>query len=78
MLLVVQSQAAYGPDILSRQRCKEKFHFSDLFGDVVLTKDIALDYLRPGCFGDVTDSSWKEGIAVVNLAVFGQETDQAL
>jgi hypothetical protein len=46
-----------------------------LFGDAVLAEDVALDDVGLGCFGDVGDAGGEEGIAVVDVAVFGEEAD---
>jgi len=44
----------------------------------MLSEDVTLDHLRLGRFGDVSHAGREDGIAVVDLAVFGQEADQVL
>lgn len=78
VLLVVQSQAADGLDILARQRSQEHAYVGDLVCDAVLAEDVALYHTRLGCLGGVTHSRGEQGVAVVDLAIFGQEADQTL
>lgn len=44
----------------------------------MLPIDIAVDYARLLGFGDVTDTSWQDGIAVVRSTISSQEAYQAL
>jgi len=78
MLLVVQAKAAYSPDILSVERRKEHFHLSNLVCDTMLAEDVALNHPRLARFGDVTDAGRKDGVAIVDVAVFSKEADQTL
>lgn len=45
---------------------------------MVLTENITLDHLGLGRFRDITNSGGKDGITIVDLAIFGQETNQML
>jgi hypothetical protein len=49
-----------------------------LVGDAVGAEDIAGDDAGLSCFGDVGDAGWEEGVAVVDVAVFGEEADKTL
>lgn len=78
MLLVVQTQTAHGLDIVSGQRCQEGLDFCDPVGYEVLAEDITLDHARLGRFGDVGGSRGENGVAIVDVAVLGQEANEAL
>lgn len=78
MLLIVQTQAADRPDVFPGQRRKKHLNFGDLVCDIVLSEDVTLDHLCLGHFGKVADAHRENGITVVNLAVFGQESNESL
>lgn len=41
-------------------------------------EDVAGDDAGLGCFGDVGDAAGEEGVAVVDVPVFGEEADETL
>lgn len=45
---------------------------------MVLAEDVSLDDAGAGGFGDVADSGGEDGVSVVDMAVFGEEADEAL
>lgn len=44
----------------------------------MVAEDVALDDVGGGRFGDVGDAGWEDGVAIVDVAVFGQEADETL
>lgn len=78
MLLIVETQASDCADILTGQGCEGHAHLCHLVGDPVLAKDVALDDSGLGGFGDIAHSGWEDSIAVVDLAILGQEADEVL
>ena len=52
--------------------------YSNLLGDFVLPEDIAGDYVRLLRFGDIADALGEDGVAIIGLAVVGEEADEAL
>ena len=45
---------------------------------MVVAEYVAFDDAGSGGFGDVADSRGEDGVAVVYMAVFGEEADEAL
>lgn len=78
MLLIVKTQASDCANILTGQGCEEHPHICDLLGNPVLAEDVTLDDSGLGGFGDIAHSRWKNSIAVVDLAILGQEADEVL
>lgn len=78
MLLIVETQASDCADILTGQGCEEHSHVCDLVGNPVLAEDVTLDDSGIGGFGDIAHSRWEYSIAVIDLAILGQEADEVL
>jgi hypothetical protein len=78
VLFIVETQASDCANILTGQGCEEHSHICDLVGNPVLAKDVTLDDSGLGGFGDIAHSGWKKSIAVIDLAILGQEADEAL
>lgn len=78
MLLVVETQAADGADVLRGQGGKQQADVGHLVGYGVRAKDVAGD--ETGLLGgpDVGDALGEDGVAVVGAAVAGEEADETL
>lgn len=78
MLCVVQAQSANRGDILPGQRRQKRPHFGNLVCNFMLAEDITFDHLGRGSFADIADAAGEDGIAIVDLAVLGQESNETL
>lgn len=75
---VIQSQASDGAYVGLGQRRQQRADTDDLVRHLVFAKDVASDDACLLGFGNVADSVAEDGIAVVGLAVLGQEADEPL
>lgn len=78
MLLIVEPQTSDGLDILEGQGRQQQPHVGDLVRHLVLAKDVARQDARLLGLGNVRHAARQNGIAVVYLAVPGEEADEAL
>lgn len=75
---VVEAKASHGADVGEGERRQQRTDGNDLICDFVLAEDITRNNASRLCLGDVAHALTEDGIAVVSLAVFGQEADEAL
>jgi hypothetical protein len=78
MLLVVESQATNCSNIIASQRSKKQFDLRHLVCDLVLAENVTVNDFCPGGFSNVFYSRGKKSIAVVDLAILGQEANKTL
>lgn len=78
MVSVVEAEASHGLDVLGCQRGQQQADVGDVVRHVMSTKDVAGNDSGLPRLGDVTDAAGKDGIAVVCLAVAGEEANESL
>ena len=78
MQSIVQAQAPHSPRFRKSKRGKEQANISDLISNTICAEDVALDYAGLASLGDISCAGWQDGIAIVRLAIAGDETDEAL
>lgn len=75
---IVETQAAERAGLGRGQGWEEQADIDDLVCDAVGAEDVAVNDARLTGLGDVGDAPGEDGVAVVCLAAFGYEADEAL
>ncbi len=78
MQCVVEAQAPDIPDILQRKGRQEEPDVRHLVGHLVFAIDVPLDDAGLLRLGQVCYALRQDGVAVVGLAVFGEESHKSL
>jgi hypothetical protein len=78
VLLIVQSQASDCPDVLESKRRQQQPYVGYLVRHLMLAKDVAGQDARLLGLCNVRHAAGQNGIAIVYLAILGEETDKTL
>lgn len=75
---IVETETPHRLDVLRGQRRQQQANVGDVIRHVVSSKDVASDDASLSSLCDVRNASGQDRIAVVSLAIAGQEANEPL